>query len=168
MFASNIWIYFFHHNFSKKWNLLWRRKYLYFTSYYRKRLLLQDRMLQELRAIHRSRRQDVRPAPPLGLTILVQNHCSRQILKIWKNWKYSNDYFIVKKKTILSFAIGQRSKIKDRITVISSIFTTLYISIIDVKLMMVHSADPGFGILKGHNCVSSSILGSYSRISSSV
>lgn len=64
-------------------------KIFIFTSYCRRRLLLQDRMLQVPRAIHRSRLQDVRPAPPLGLTILVQNHCFRQILKTLKELKES-------------------------------------------------------------------------------
>lgn len=88
-----------------------------------------------------------------------------------RSWKYEKIEIIPtiisllkkNKKTILFFAI-ERSKIKDHRDNFN--FTTLYISIIDVKLM-VHSANPGF-ILKGHNCVSSSILGSYSRISSSV
>lgn len=96
-------------------------KIFIFTSYYRRRLLLQDRMLQVLRAIHRSRRQDVRPAPPLGLTILVQNHCFRQILKIWKNWNHSNDYFIVKKKNKKqSYSLLLRDQ-RSKITVITLI-----------------------------------------------
>lgn len=94
-----------------------------------------------------------------------------------RSWKYERIKII---PTIISLLkknqsyplllIDQRSKIKDQRWYLHCDifnFTTLYISIIDVKLM-VHSANPGFGILKSHNCVSSSILGSYSRISSSV